>query len=78
MRRLAWVAFGAALGAGLAYAAYRRYQAAKKAALEAVSPDGIGRAVDRALVAAGEFADDVRRASAQREAELRRTLLQTD
>jgi hypothetical protein len=70
-----WVTVGLGLGVGLAFVAYRRLEAAKKAARDAVSPDGIGRALDRAVVAASGWADEVRQAAGEREAELRRTLL---
>ncbi|MDR2379348.1 MAG: hypothetical protein LBD70_08005 [Bifidobacteriaceae bacterium] len=77
MRRLVWTAFclalGAAAGLGLAVWAYRRFDAAKRA----VSPGGIVQRLDQAVQAAGAFAEQARRAAAEREAELRRALLKT-
>jgi hypothetical protein len=78
VRRIAWVSVGVAVGLGLAFAAYRRVAKAKRAALEAVSPEGLARGFDRAWTSVNAFADEVQEAAHQREAELRRTLLATD
>ncbi|MDR2252642.1 MAG: hypothetical protein LBD97_02070 [Bifidobacteriaceae bacterium] len=78
MRRLAWVAFGATLGVGTVIWAWRRLEAAKRAARDAVSPEGISRGVDRVVAAVTGFAGEVGEAAHQREAELRRTLLQSE
>ncbi|MDR2347212.1 MAG: hypothetical protein LBD90_01050, partial [Bifidobacteriaceae bacterium] len=75
MRRLVWVAVGVGLGAGLAFVAWRRLEAAKRSALDALSPEGVARGVDRAVLGARDFAEQVRAAAREREAELRRSLL---
>ncbi|MDR0593424.1 MAG: DUF6167 family protein [Bifidobacteriaceae bacterium] len=78
MRRLIWTGLvltvGVGAGLGLAWWAYRRFDAAKRA----VSADGIVNRVDQAVDAARQFADEVRQAAAAREAELRRTLLKPE
>jgi hypothetical protein len=74
MRRLFWVA----VGLGLAFLIYRRLEQAKRAAQEAVSPEGLARGLENAWTALNNVADEVQAAARLREAELRRTLLQTD
>jgi hypothetical protein len=76
VRRLVWVALGVGLGAALAVAAWRRYEAAKLAASQALSPQGLARGVDWAVLTARDFAGQVRSAAREREAELRRALLE--
>jgi uncharacterized protein with PhoU and TrkA domain len=63
MRRLFWIALGAAAGI---YAVRRLSKAA-----EAYSPAGLGRSMSRAADAARELADAVREGMAEREHELR-------
>jgi hypothetical protein len=78
VRRIWWtglgVTLGIGLGVGLAYAAYRRFDAVKRAA----SPEGVAKRIDGAVATASELAGEIRQAAAAREAELRRTLLNND
>ena len=63
MRRLVWMA----VGAGLAIYVVRRIDRA----LDAASPEGIGRSLTAAVDALKDLAGDVREAMAEREHELR-------
>ncbi|MDR2565746.1 MAG: hypothetical protein LBC97_06740 [Bifidobacteriaceae bacterium] len=78
MRRVFWtgavLTLGVGTGLGLAFWAYRRFDAAKRA----VSPEGIAARFDDALATVGQMAGEIREAAAAREAELRRTLLKSD
>ncbi|MDR2380496.1 MAG: hypothetical protein LBE08_04870 [Bifidobacteriaceae bacterium] len=78
MRRLVWLTLGVGLGVGAAFWAYRRLEAAKRAAREAVTPEGLTRGIDKAVALASGLADEISAAAKEREAELRRTLLQED
>jgi len=71
MRRGLWIALGLGLGVGLALYAVRRLD---KAA-QTLSPQGLGQSVNRVVAAANQLAGEVKAATAQREAELRSTLL---
>ncbi|MDR1392514.1 MAG: hypothetical protein LBJ62_00865 [Bifidobacteriaceae bacterium] len=78
MRRLVWIGIGVALGVGLALAAYSRLNAAKKAASQAISPDGLARGLDRAVALASELLGEISQSARQRETELRRVLLRNE
>ena len=71
MRRTLWLALGLGLGIGLAVMAARRVGRLT----ESISPEGVQRGLRRVMDTSTELVQEIKQATAERQAELRQALL---
>ena len=74
MRRTLWLTLGLGLGMGLAVMAARRFGRLT----QSLSPEGVQRGLRHALDNAGQLVQEIKQASEERQAELRKTLLSSE